>query len=190
MNEPGISGAGLVVRGRHHLFLHPAATAARDHRPKAQQIYFEPTISFTAATTTTTMIPNKEFSALSSPLPLNVHLLTLEPWGPSGSDVLLRLEHYFEKGEDAVFSLPVKVDLARAFEALKLEDFVEMTLGANKVKATATRLKWKAKDGSTIGGDVGVDETLENKMQQENDGGFLVTLNPMQIRTFVAKRRA
>ena len=106
--------------------------------------------------------------------------------------MLLRLEHYFEKGEDAVLSLPVKVDLATVFQALKLESFVEMTLGANKAKATTTRLKWRAKDGSEIGGKILDDKELEeSRMREERGtGGYLVTLKPMQIRTFIAKRGA
>ena len=134
-----------------------------------------------ASTTKTTT-----FSALSSPLPPNVHLLTLEPWGVDGADVLLRLEHYFEAGEDAVYSLPVKVDLARVFAGLRLDNFVEMTLGANKEKSTATRLKWKTVDGSQIGGRI--DDDPLQKPIRTTEGGFLVTLQPMQIRTFVAKR--
>lgn len=37
------------------------------------------------------------FSALSAVLPPNVHVLTLEPL--SGNQFLLRLEHFYEKGE-------------------------------------------------------------------------------------------
>ena len=100
--------------------------------------------------------------------------------------MLLRLEHYFEVGEDPLFSLPVKVDLARAFAELRLDSFVEMTLGGNQNKATAKRLKWRAKNGQEVGGEAKTTTTTANTSAGE--GAFLITLKPMQIRTFVAKK--
>ena len=115
-----------------------------------------------------------------------MHLLTLEPWSDEVVDgVLVRLEHYFEKGEDAVLSQPAKVDLANAFVDFKLDEFVEMTLGGNRVKATTRRLKWRSKDGERVGGDPRVDA---ESAKRSVDGSFVVTLQPMQIRTFVAKK--
>jgi len=48
-----------------------------------------------------------QYSGLKESLPVNVHLLTVEPW-KEGS-VLLRLEHIMEANEDSVLSLPVEV---------------------------------------------------------------------------------
>lgn len=39
----------------------------------------------------------------------NVRVLTLEPW--KDGEVLLRLEHAFEKDETTKYSVPVQIDL-------------------------------------------------------------------------------
>jgi len=60
-----------------------------------------------------------------------------------------------------------------------------MTLGGNRVKATTRRLKWRSKDGERVGGEPRVDA---ESAKRSVDGSFVVTLQPMQIRTFVAKK--
>ena len=58
-----------------------------------------------------------QWTGFRNPLPDNIHLLTLERFpGPTlvpskGESFLLRLEHFYEKGEDAVLSQPATVDL-------------------------------------------------------------------------------
>jgi len=48
-----------------------------------------------------------QYSGLKEILPMNVHLLTLEPWKEGA--LLLRLEHIMEAYEDSGLSLPVEV---------------------------------------------------------------------------------
>ena len=50
-----------------------------------------------------------QWSGLKRELPANVHLLTLEEF--SADSYLLRLEHFYEKGEDAKLSLDATVSL-------------------------------------------------------------------------------
>ena len=50
-----------------------------------------------------------QWSGLKKALPDNVNLLTLEQFGPK--DVLLRLEHIYENGEDPALSKPVTLSL-------------------------------------------------------------------------------
>ncbi len=46
---------------------------------------------------------------VSTSLPSNVHLLTLEEW--TDDTVLIRVEHQFEVGEDPTLSQKVKIQL-------------------------------------------------------------------------------
>lgn len=48
-------------------------------------------------------------SGLNKPLPSNINILTLEPWGDN--TILLRLEHILEVTDDLKFSVPVTVNL-------------------------------------------------------------------------------
>ena len=50
-----------------------------------------------------------QWSGLKHKLPDNVHLLTLEQW--RAATFLLRLEHFYEKNEDAKLSKPAVVSL-------------------------------------------------------------------------------
>jgi len=50
-----------------------------------------------------------QWSGMNRRLPDNVHLLTLEQW--EAGTILLRLEHFYAKGEDPVLSQPAKVQL-------------------------------------------------------------------------------
>lgn len=54
-----------------------------------------------------------QFSGLKKSLPHNVHILTLEPW--KGKSLLLRLEHFIEKGEDHELSKVATVDIEVQF---------------------------------------------------------------------------
>jgi lysosomal alpha-mannosidase len=62
-----------------------------------------------------------QWSGLTKPLPKNVHLLTLEmlPTNPltpnTPREAILRLEHFYENGEDEELSQPATVDLVSVF---------------------------------------------------------------------------
>ena len=59
-----------------------------------------------------------QFSGLKKSLPHNVHVLTLEPW--KGKSLLLRLEHFVEKGEDHELSKVATVDVQVSIYEQKL----------------------------------------------------------------------
>jgi len=58
-----------------------------------------------------------QWSGVKSALPDNVHLLTLEQWGGPSIEpslkqpYMIRLEHFYEKGEDKTLSQPATVSL-------------------------------------------------------------------------------
>nr|XP_033326410.1 lysosomal alpha-mannosidase isoform X1 [Megalopta genalis] len=113
-------------------------------------------------------------SGLNNSLPVNVHLLTLEPW--IYDTVILRLEHIFEKDEAKTLSKSVNVNLQGLLANRRILTVRETTLGANKWLQEVNRMQWKA-DSNEI---VEQFEELPYNITQYN-----VTLNPMEIRTYI-----
>ena len=109
-------GAGLITRGTNRLTLEPRKSAHRVWRPLADRAYARPLVAFARATrqgsdgaqalSETTPLAN--FSALFTPLPEHVQLLTLQELRPGR--LLLRLAHQLAIGEDATLAQPAQVN--------------------------------------------------------------------------------
>lgn len=179
LNEPGVDGKGLVVRGKHVLVVESILKSAARHRELAQQIANEPLVTFSTGLTESEYRSHLRltFSGLASQLPKNVHLLTLEQW--NHDRLLLRLEHFYQKDEDSELSKPVTVNLKKLFYNFEIVSAQELTLSANApVENKANRLKFKYIPEGKI----------EEPMKITFDAQKLdVTLSPMEIRTFVLK---
>ncbi|XP_067829073.1 lysosomal alpha-mannosidase [Heptranchias perlo] len=176
LSEPGYDGKGLIVRGKHLIFLDTVHASAELHRLQAQAEYMAPQIVMAEGTGTpysTRPTPVTEFSALKADLPYNLHLLTLAQW--DSQSILIRLEHQFEVGESSVYSKPVTLDLANLFSAFKITSVEEMSLGVNQKKKDMSRLTWKTMQEA---------KTLNSTSSRQDPIGYSVVLNPMEIRTF------
>lgn len=133
-------------------------------------------------------------------LPKNVHLLTLEPW--KQNSILIRFEHIFAKYESAKYSRPVSFDIKDIFHGINVASMRETTLAANQwLDEKVDRLQFKAKtelimdaneipestefsDDST---EIEDEFNFEDEDEKYDDNKFMITLNPMEIRTFVVK---
>ncbi|XP_034262785.1 lysosomal alpha-mannosidase [Pantherophis guttatus] len=170
--EPGEYHNGLVVRGRHLVFLDTVESSAEQHRLWAQQEYMAPQVVLTPDSHDIV----KEFSALRHALPLNVHLLTLAQWEPDA--VLIRLEHQFEYGEAVNGSLPVAINLLNLFSSFNIIAVQEMNLSANQKRENVSRLIWQSTQGIAA----------ERRSGTRLDPAH-IELSPMQIRTFLVQIR-
>ncbi|XP_014672953.1 PREDICTED: lysosomal alpha-mannosidase-like [Priapulus caudatus] len=179
LNETGSDGLGLVARGKHYVILESGERSAHAYRELALRTQMAPWMSFTASDMSQqTWAQNYKtnWTGLTEALPANVHILTLEQW--RGMSVLLRLEHIYEKGEDAQLSQPVTVSLQSMFSPFEVVSAEEHTLAGNKVLSASTRLQWKLADESN--------RTPRDWTMQALPANVLdVTLKPMEIRTFV-----
>lgn len=89
---------------------------------------------------------------------------------------MLRLEHQFALGEDSSrnLSLPVTLDLQDLFSTFTITRLQETTLAANQLRASASRLKWTTE----------IDPISRPAVPRLDPSS--ITLQPMEIRTFVA----
>lgn len=154
LNEPLNETAynkGLVVRGRHLLFVEPPTNSARMHRISAQKLFMHPLATYSLPDTSYTnysLTYRQTWSALSDEMPLNVHLLTFDQLNPK--EFLVRLEHYFELNEDATYSQPVTIDLQLLFNTIgKIANIQELILTANLPLSELNRLVWMTNNGES-----------------------------------------
>ncbi|KAF0293557.1 Lysosomal alpha-mannosidase [Amphibalanus amphitrite] len=176
-------GAGLVVRGRHWVLLSDPAEGARLHRDLAQRVFMAPQLSFSVAEDTTVEEwlsgpAPKQFTGLNA-LPVNVHLLTLETY--KTGQLLIRLEHQYEAGEDPELSQPVEVNLQDLFTTLDITAVEEYGLSADRPLMEINRFDWNYNTTASRQG--GKQEAGQRDTTADL---FMVTLNPMEIHTFVA----
>jgi len=103
----------------------------------------------------------------ANPLPYNVNLLSFRPRSQNGTRAIVRLQHIFAINEHPIYSKPVVVDLTKLFVSpFVVVNVQEMNLTANVPVSTD-----KDKD--------------KKKNSKQNAGAYLITLNPMEIRTFL-----
>lgn len=119
--------------------------------------------------------------------------MTMEPW--KENSYLLRFEHLLEKNEDRNYSKPATFDLLDVFGKLfDIESVRETNLSGNLWLEEVKRFKFRAYDD--VGGS-GEDKrtpimgssAASNKLPGDDSLKYSITLNPMQIRTFVISVR-
>ncbi|XP_044269447.1 lysosomal alpha-mannosidase-like isoform X2 [Tribolium madens] len=122
---------------------------------------------------------NFNFEGLKTNLPDNVHILTFEPW--KENSYILRLEHILENNEDATLSTTATVNLEGLFTLFEITEIRETTLGANQwydEYAAEDKYIWALKDGGSA---------TNEKDSISPLADLQITLDPMQIRTFIIK---
>ena len=151
LNETAF-GRGLVVRGKHFLSVEFPRSSARFHRVASQQLFMHPLATY--ALPSLSFADYSEYhrltwSALTSDLPLNIHLLTFDQL--DSKTYLIRLEHYFELNEDDVYSNAVLIDLQDLFQTRgSISDLLELTLAANLPLSEMKRLDWSIDQHSSF----------------------------------------
>jgi len=177
LNEPGLDGKGLIVRGIQRVLLSRPDEAAKLHRSLGEKILISPLVSFTNREGSLKDWLKKykpSYTALERALPSNVHLLTMETIAEKR--ILMRFEHIFAKNEDTSLSKPATILLNGLFAEFEVTDFIELNLAANQFAAEKRPLHWKT-DSFTSG-------RQENKCIQRVGSKLVVVIGPMQICTF------
>ena len=138
-------GKGLVVTGKHILFLDRPSQSARLHRPTAQQLFMHPLATYSTANLPSysnySNMYHQTWSAVNASLPLNVHLLTFDQL--NDKQYLVRIEHYFELSEDEIYSQSITIDVQLLFNHIgQISEMIELILTANLPLADLHRLDW------------------------------------------------
>ena len=181
LNEKGILGKGLIVRGKLCLTLAPPKLSGALHRELGEKLLLEPVLAFAPNSLTFkkwTSQFNSLHSGMTRQLPANVHLLTLETMQDTA---LIRVEHQFEADEDPKLSQPVNISLAELFTDFDIESMTEMNLSANQLLKDKKPLHWNIKSKKNA-----EESKRKKKRMHRAETDLDVELTPMQIRTFKA----
>ncbi|CAG7879288.1 unnamed protein product [Brassica rapa] len=176
---------GLTIQGKYYYRIDPSGEGAKWRRTFGQEIYSPLLLAFAHQDDGKPMSFNAaSFSGIDSSysLPDNVALLTLQEL--DDGNVLLRLAHLYEVGEDKDLSGVATVELKKLFPGKKIAKATEMSLSANQERSVMEkkRLVWK------VGGEGSNGEMKSVKRGREIDPRKLVMeLYPMEIRTVLIR---
>jgi alpha-mannosidase len=130
---PGLTDRDVVFPTFRLLIDTPQNSSVRMHK---QTYFLNFPLTIYDAPTTTAAIWIKTYKTsiqfLSSALPDNIHLVSLNALDATSNKVILRLTHLFAVGEDYALSRSVTLDVSKLFTGVKIASLVETTLTANK----------------------------------------------------------
>ena len=182
LNEIGLDNKGLINKGKHFMIFNTTQWSTRLHRDLSHRINALPLITFDCDNSIDILKWN---NMLQNELPQNIHMLTLQQefnQNDGNYSAIMRIEHFYEVGDDDVLSQPVSIDLQTLFNNQKFT-FIsaeELSLGANmKVEELDNRLVFR-EDGSSS---FNKNESLKPRNNFKH-GSYVVEIEPFQIRTF------
>ena len=193
LNEPGTDNRGLIVKGSLFLVLSTIETSAKVHRELAHLINNQPLILVQPD-----IDPNPSNNKLQKLLknrksfgdtnfPPNLHLLTLmrDFDYEIPNSYIIRIEHFYEIGEDSEMSKYATIDLKEAFPSLNIIGVEELALGANmEIEELNQRLQWNSLPDFHFSKYDFTESRNGSKSEKNIKENFKFTLDPMQIRTF------
>jgi hypothetical protein len=168
-----------VIRTIQYVTFNSPSESARQQRSLSLFLNNPPILAFASTSSPNEYITSHttKFTPLKKALPYPLHLLNFKTL--MDGRVLIRLHHIYGAGEDAQYSTPVTVDLNTFFSNLLITDLTEMTLTANRPKSELHRLNWKTQSSHN--------ESPAYREVAMAPGTTIVTLRPMEIRTFLAR---
>lgn len=172
---------GLTVQGKYYFKIDRLGEGAKWRRSFGQQIYSPLLLAFSEQDEDNWFISHTPmFSGMDSSysLPENVAMITLQEL--DDGNILLRLAHLYEVGEDKDLSSMANVELKKLFPSKKIGKVMETNLSANQERAEMEkkRLVWKSQGSSA-------------KVSKVMRGGpidpieLILELGPMEIRTLL-----
>ncbi|KAH8410112.1 hypothetical protein KR009_006061 [Drosophila setifemur] len=175
-------GQGLIARGKLYLILSPSDESTSTERLAEKEIHL-PFWKFFSKNTGSTNSVAKAVPSFDD-FPKSVHLLTLEPF--NDDEILFRVENFLDQTEGKVVSFNIRP----IFDYLNGVEIRETTLDGNLPLSDLKRFKFHHDSSGQRPEQVEYYTAAHKplaaaKAQEASD--FSVTLQPMQIRTFIIK---
>lgn len=203
LNET-VNGIGLVVRGSHRILnINPKNNdEIIKERRSVIEMHLKPIIfvSNSEHVTYETWVKLNNCYKGIKPLPLGLHLLTLEPW-VHNNKVLIRFENYLPKSDKS----DIELDISDIFNNIKVKSIKETTLAANRWLDETEKWVWNKQNdfADSFNKAYGVDSLQNDGMNKNNDeskiddevkhtnedlsaNGIKIKIKAKQIRTFIA----
>lgn len=185
LNEPGVLGAGLVIKGIHRVLLTSPEEGKMLHRMQGQELLLQPSLSFSSKPLKRSFLKGKleaQYSGLAKPIPNNVHLLTMEMVQPN--TLLLRFENFFEAFEN---NKTATVDLNGLFKEFKVVTLTEMNLSANQLIKDKKMWDWNTNETQYhyLREPMGFKNEDYEPIRFQSD--LVISLKPMEIKTYIAE---
>ena len=192
LNEPGSDNRGLIVKGSLFIVFSTVETSAMVHRELAHLVNYQPLILVQPDSDSNSQSKRLQKlldkRSLLGPinLPPNLHLLTfMKDFDYEiPNSYIIRIEHFYEIGEDSELSRPVTLDLSVDL-GLDVVGVKEMSLGANmEAEELDERLKWNTLPDLHFSKLDFQNFEKKSKSVIKDIENFQFTFEPVQIRTF------
>jgi lysosomal alpha-mannosidase len=180
LNEPGDDGRGLIITGRHSVLLNPPQLQADAIRTLQSQVYAPSHVELAPVTITANeYIATHQIqdTYLKSSLPDNVDLITLAVHDNNPNTILIRLAHLFAVNDQSDLARTVTIDMSQLFKR-NLVSLKEVSLTANQPIQNIRKIQQQLWQKSA-------ETTMNNPIQRGSLNGTMVTITPMEIRTFI-----
>lgn len=168
-------GDGVIIKGTHRIAVGAGNSGASTARKLMEPTFLPPTVFFTKRgkdEAEASSVKPGFATILDQELPAQLSLITMQKVADEKGTFLVRIGHMYGENEDEQLSKPAQVDLSKLLP--NMQKWKEMTLTGNQERASfeANRLQWKGQ------------EAAKSVAGRELDQGDLVTIKPMEIRTF------
>ncbi|XP_017075078.2 lysosomal alpha-mannosidase [Drosophila eugracilis] len=178
-------GKGLIARGKLYLVLDSVQDGDTITERKTEKELFLPFWKFFSKTSENSIAAVKGLPDFND-LPQSIHLLTLESF--TETEILIRFENFLDKSEGNVISFNIR-DIFDSLGGLSIR---ETTLDGNLPLSDMKRFKFHARESGSRPSGVEYSTAQHKSLQADQSDEaslFVVTLYPMQIRTFIIKTK-